>query len=244
MAETPIEDAVLVGRRVSARALVVAGWVAVVAATIVTAVREPTVGSYVLPALVAVLFALTEASRRVSAKARHRVLRDLMLRLDNTTYTSDREDLPNRNYMLDQLRREMPRARATGEPFVVVVVTIDNLEALADRRGADFAERAVRSLSRSIERSTRTSDFAAELEPGSFGVLLYDCDLARAQGFLRRLPGTIAISNGKQMLEVALIVRTSEYDMESVYAIDVLREAEEAPLAREAERMRWGAEAA
>ena len=45
-------------------------------------------------------------------------------------------------------------------------------------------------------------------------------------------------------LVVPLLVQLSEYDLESIYAIDVLRDAEEAPLARKPEDLRVGAEAA
>jgi GGDEF domain-containing protein len=138
----------------------------------------------------------------------------------------------------------MPRARQAGQPFVLVVISVADLAAIGERRGPDFGHRVERSLARLIERFTRASDFAAELVPGSFGVVLYECDLNTARAYLRRVPGVLSVSNGRHMLEVPLNVRVKEYDMESVYAIDVLREAEEAKAARPPEKLRFGAERA
>jgi GGDEF domain-containing protein len=127
---------------------------------------------------------------------------------------------------------------------VVVTVVASDLDGVAERRGSDFADLAARSLARLIERFTRASDFAAELGPGAFGILLYDCDLEMARSYLKRVPGILAVSTGKRMLEIPLTVRVIEYDMESIYAIDVLREAEEAEPARAPEPLRLGAEMA
>ncbi len=236
--------AVVTRRGFGWRRLLVAPWALVGLAALALAVRDPSPTSLAIPVLLGILFAVTIASQRASRSVRRRGLRDLQLRLDNATYLNEFQNLPNRNYMLDQLRREMPRARASREPFVLVVVTIENLESVAARRGADFAERCTRSLASLIERFTRASDFAAELAPGSFGILLYDCGADMAGSYIRRIPGVLAVSTGKQMLDIPLVVRMSEYDLESLYAIDVLREAEEDPPVRDPEVLRFGAEAA
>jgi GGDEF domain-containing protein len=194
--------------------------------------------------LLAVVFVASHQQHRLSERMRRRGLLDLQRRLDSASYLNEFQSLPNRNYLLDQLRREMPRARQTGQPFVLVVVSIADLPGISERRGPDFARRAETALARLIERFTRASDFAAELGPGAFGIVLYECDLNMARAYLRRVPGVLAVSNGRHMLEVPLNVRVIEYDMESVYAIDVLREAEEAKAARPAEKIRFGAEQA
>lgn len=243
MAEDSIQ-AVVAHRGFRWRRLLIVPWVSAAVVTVTLAVLDPSPTNIVLPLLLGVLFGVTIATQRMSHIARHRGLRDLELRLDNATYMNEFQNLPNRNYMLDQLRREMPRARATGEPFVLVIITIEQLDSIAERRGADFAERSVRALSSLIERFTRASDFAAELARGSYGILLYDCRAEMAASYLRRIPGVIAVSTGKQMLDIPLSVRVNEYDLESIYAIDVLREAEEDTPVRDPEALRFGAEAA
>jgi diguanylate cyclase (GGDEF)-like protein len=148
-------------------------------------------------------------------------------------YIDDRHELPNRNYLLAELRREMPRARNHGAPFVVLMVSIDGIGGIRERRGNAFAERSVVSLSNLLRRVTRQSDFLAYLEGSIFAVVLNECDKREALNYLRRLPGTLAISDGRRMLEVEISIRLYQYDMESLYATDVVSEAEKAtPLRR------------
>ena len=243
MATDPVQ-AVLPGRAFPWRKLMVVPWALVLGIAVTMAIVDPQPLGLVVPVLLMTAFVAGNYRRKLSDHSLHRNLRDLELRLDNASYLNEFQSLPNRNYMLDQLRREMPRARHTGEPFVVVTVSANDLDGITERRGAEFAELAARSLARLIERFTRASDFAAELGPGSFGILLYDCNMEMAESYLRRVPGGLAVSTGKRMLEIPLTVRVTEYDMESIYAIDVLREAEEGEMARPPEPLRFGAEIA
>lgn len=243
MAVNPVPNAAG-ARSLPWRRLMVLPWAVVAAAMVGLSALDPSPVHIALPLLLAGAFVATHQQRRLSERARRRGLRDLQLRLDNASYLNEFQSLPNRNYMLDQLRREMPRARHTGEPFALVVISAEDLDGIAERRGAEFAERAASSLARLMERFTRASDFAAQLGPASYGVLLYECDFELAESYLRRVPGVLAVSTGRSMLEIPLVVRLSEYDLESVYAIDVLREAEEAEPARPPEELRFGAEMA
>ncbi|MGH2608648.1 MAG: diguanylate cyclase domain-containing protein [Tepidiformaceae bacterium] len=226
------------------RKLMLLPWAVVAVAMVAVAISERGPTHIALPLLLGLAFVATQQQRRLSERTRRMGLRDLQMRLDNASYLNEFQSLPNRNYMLDQLRREMPRARHAGVPFVVVVVRVADLEGIAERRGREFADRVEVSLARLIERFTRVSDFAAELGEGTFGILLYECNLRMARSYLRRVPGVLAVSNGKHMLEIPLDVRVTEYDLESVYAIDVLREAEEAAAARAPDPLRFGAETA
>jgi GGDEF domain-containing protein len=243
MAADPVST-VTAPRSLPWRRLMFLPWAVVAAAMMLVALMDPGPTQIALPLLLAVALVATHQQRRLSERVRRMSLRDLQMRLDNASYLNEFQNLPNRNYMLDQLRRAMPRARHTGEPFVIVVVSAGDLQGIAERRGEEFAALAARSLTRLIERFTRVSDFAAELGEGTFGILLYECDLEMARSYLRRVPGVLAVSTGKRMLEIPLDVRVSEYDLESIYAIDVLREAEEADPARPPEPLRFGAETA
>ena len=232
------------GRAFPLRKLMYLPWAAVLGVMVVVALDQPGPLPIALPVLLVLTFIGSQQLHRFSERARRNGLLDLQRRLDNASYLNEFQSLPNRNYMLDQLRREMPRARQAGQTFVVVVVSIADLAGIEERRGPDFARRVETALARLIERFTRASDFAAELGPGAFGVILCECDMAMARAYLRRVPGVLAVSNGRHMLEAPLNVRVIEYDMESLYAIDVLREAEEAKAARPPEKLRLGAEKA
>jgi diguanylate cyclase (GGDEF)-like protein len=219
------------------------GWVSATGLSLYEALRRPGAQSLGVAGIFVTLFVLRQLRSRLSVR-RCTASRDLELRLENASYMSEFKNIPNRNYLLDQLRREMPRARAFGEPFVLVIVCIEDLRGIAERRGEAYGTLVVRSLARLIERFSRASDFAAQLEEGCYCVLLYDCTQAMAQSYVRRIPGSIAVSTGKEMLEVPLTVRIAQYDMESFYAIDVLRDVEEGGVTRPPEPLRFGADAA
>ena len=62
--------------------------------------------------------------------------------------------------------------------------------------------------------------------------------------YLQRVPGSIAVSDGHRMLEVPVTARIHQYDMEAIYATDVLRDVEETPPLRRRETPRLNAYAA
>jgi len=161
--------------------------------------------------------------------AGNRHWRRTVARLHGSAYLSDLRDLPNRNYLLAEIRREMPRARESGRTFVLVQVSFDTLSEVRERRGDDFAGRAIVALAELLTRVTRHSDFVAHLGGPRFVVMLNECTLAQSATYLQRVPATIAVSDGRQMFEVPLFVRLAEYDLESLYATDVVRDVEEAP---------------
>jgi diguanylate cyclase (GGDEF)-like protein len=173
-----------------------------------------------------------------------RRMRYLLARLHGSSYLSDLDNLPNKNYLLSELRREMPRSRNAGKPFVLIVLSMDTFTDVVNRRGQEFGDRALKSLAQVLRRFTRTSDFIAHLGGPRFCVLLNECTFDDSFVYLKRVPGTIAVSDGHRMLEIPVTARVLEYDMQSVYATDVMREAEAAQPLRRKEQGRLGSEAA
>lgn len=158
----------------------------------------------------------------------HRRFRNLDAKLKGAGYISEVGGLPNRNYLLAELRREMPRARNEGTPFTLLVLSLEDMDGVRERRGDDFAERAMHGMVELLRRSVRNSDFLAHLGAARFCVLLVECDMTGALSYLRRQPGTIPVSDGRHMYDVPITARMAQYDMESLYATDVLATAEEA----------------
>ena len=95
-----------------------------------------------------------------------------------------------------------------------------------------------------LKRLTRSSDFLAHLGESSFCVMLVECTLEQSAIYLQRVPGTISVSDGRQMFDVPVAARASEYDMEAIYATDVLRDLEEMPALRRRDPPRTNALAA
>ena len=134
---------------------------------------------------------------------------------------------------LAELRREMPRARATSSPFVLIQLSLEDLDGVRQRRGDEFAERSVNALVETLKRLTRSSDFLAHLGGARFCVMLVDCTLEQSYIYLKRVPGVVSVSAGHNMLPVPVTARVHQYDLEALYATDVLRDLEETkPLRR------------
>lgn len=220
-------------RRATLRVISLVLWASIIGFQISRVIQDPGPSAVITTTAFVLLFAAVHAQVWLQQWAGHRNWRRMMSRLHGSTYINEMYNLPNRNYLLAELRREMPRARANGTPFSLIVVSLDTLPEVRMRRGDDFADRAVRSLADLLKRITRNSDFIAHLEDARFCVVLNECTLEQSYIYLKRVPGTVAISDGRHMLDVPIAARLHEYDMESLYATDVLREVEEAaPLKR------------
>lgn len=231
-------------RRNATRAVSFVLWGLVVALQAASAVHTPSALNIAMFGAFLLLFVAVNAQLLLVAWLGQRRWDRAMARMQGSAYLSDLENLPNRNYLLSELRREMPRARAANTPFVLIVLSLDTLDEVRARRGEDFARRSVQGLASVLKRFTRTSDFIAHLGGTEFCVMLNECRYDDAFVYLGRVPGTIAVSDGHRMYEVPVSARLVQYDMEALYATDVLRDAEEAKPLRRKEPVRFGSEAA
>ncbi len=209
------------------------GWGVILVVQVGQYLHRPTAANLIVTVGLAALFCLFLAHalfmRMVQKRRWHRVA----ARLQGGAYLSEFHNLPNRNYVLAELRREMPRARALQSPFVLIQLSIENLAEVRERRGDDFANRALNALADVLKRLTRSSDFLAHLGGAKFCVMLVECTLEQSFIYLKRVPGTISVSDGHNVLDVPVTARVIQYDLEALYATDVLRDLEEArPLRR------------
>ena len=149
--------------------------------------------------------------------------------MNGTGYISELYGLPNRNYLLSEIRREISASRNQQSTFTMLQFSFDTLGGIRDRRGHEFGDRAISAMVKLLRRITRDSDFISYIGDAQFVVLLNECTGPQSMTYLKRVPGTIAVSNGKRMFEVPVTARMAEYDMESIYATDVLAEIETGP---------------
>ncbi len=231
-------------RRLALRIVSFALWGLVLAFYGYPAITEPTTSNVAVALTFVALFLLANLQLFAVAWSGQRREKALSAKLRASGYLSEEFDLPNRNYLLAELRREMPHSRDQGVPFSLVILSLADWEGVKERRGEEFARRAAAAFADLLRRITRGSDFLAHLEGATFAVLLSECSFDQAFEFLKRVPGSIGVSDGRRVLDVAITARLTQYDMESLYATDVLREAEQAqPLRRREEPRPW-AEAA
>lgn len=226
------------------RVALLVGWGVVLALQVTGTVRNPSVSNLIVTSSFVLLFLIVNVNMFLIGWLGHRSWRRVSTKLHGAAYLSDFHNLPNRNYVLAELRREMPRARAHNAPFVLIQLSLENVEEVRARRGDDFSDRAVNSLVEVLKRLTRSSDFLAHLGGARFGVMLVECTLEQSYIYLKRVPGTVSVSDGHQMLDVAVTARVHQYDLESLYATDVLRDLEEMKPLRRREQPRMDSLAA
>jgi diguanylate cyclase (GGDEF)-like protein len=219
-------------------------WGVVVALQMTSTVRNPGTSNVIVTVAFGLLFLIVNANLFLIGWMGGRSWRRVSSRLHGAAYLSEFHNLPNRNYVLAELRREMPRARAHNAPFVLIQLSLETIDEVRARRGDDFADRSVNALVEALKRLTRGSDFLAHLGGPRFGVMLVECTLEQSYIYLKRMPGSLAVSDGHQMLDVPLTARVHQYDLESLYATDVLRDLEETKPLRRREQARMDSIAA
>lgn len=230
---TPGDEEPAAPRRYFLRLAAIAGWGLVLAVQVGQYIHRPTTPNLIVTIGLATLFALFVAHEVFMRVVRKRHWHRVAARLQGAAYLSEFHNLPNRNYVLAELRREMPRARALQAPFVLVQLSIENIDDIRARRGDDFARRALNGLAEVLKRLTRSSDFLAHLGGAKFCVMLVECTLEQSFIYLKRVPGTIAVSDGHNVFDVPITARVLQYDLQALYATDVLRDLEETrPLRR------------
>jgi GGDEF domain-containing protein len=88
------------------------------------------------------------------------------------------------------LADEDPRERRYRRPTTIVLAELDGLDAFVAVHGTGVADRAAAMIGTAFRANVRTSDRAATLGPGLFGVLLTETDEIRAVNFVERVRAT------------------------------------------------------
>ncbi len=231
-------------RRRIVRAVLAILWTGVLLLVTSFALKNPTTINLFSTVMFLLLFAVVQVQLVITRWAGHKHFRLVSSKLHGSTYISELHNLPNRNYLLAELRREMPQARTHGTTFTLVHFELEDFDAVQARRGKAFADRSLSSITDLLQRITRSSDFVAYLGDAKFCVLLNECTQEQSWLYMKRVPASIAVSDGHAMLDVKVAARVHQYDMEAIYATDVLREVEETAPLRRKEQQRTFSEAA
>jgi diguanylate cyclase (GGDEF)-like protein len=232
-------------RRSMFRIVSLVGWTTVLAFVVVRTAADPAPLNVLVSAAFVLLCLAVNAQLFLVRWMGNRSWTRAMSKMHRSSYVSEIHNLPNRNYLLAELRREMPRARTTHTPFTLVLVSIDNLSDIRERRGEGFCQRSAHALADTLRRITRNADFIAHLQDAHFCVMLNECSAEQAWLFLRMVPGRLAVSDGRMMYDVPISARMLQYDLEALYATDVLRDLEETqPLRRREDPQRLDSQAA
>ncbi len=202
-------------------------WMTVLGFVGAIAVSNPSPGNTALAVVFGLLFVATNLQFWLQRSTGHHRWQSVSARLGYSSFIDEDITLPNRNYLLSEIRREISKAAAHGVSFALVQVSGHKFSAIRKRRGDEFADRALNSLVGLLRRVTGDTDFLAYVDAATFVVLIVDATREDANNFLRKIPGWLFISDGHQMLDIPILARIYIYDSELMYSTDVLRELEE-----------------
>jgi diguanylate cyclase (GGDEF)-like protein len=131
-------------------------------------------------------------------------------RLEKMALTDPLTGLANRRHLIEQLNRELGRARRYKRPISLLFIDLDGFKAINDRHGHLFGDQVLKGIATTMRSVLRTSDMVARVGGDEFAVLLPETELNGADmvvaklrravsGFCRSLGpavGTISFSAG------------------------------------------------
>ena len=100
----------------------------------------------------------------------------------------------------------------------------------------------MKELGSRVAKVSRPSDLVGYVGEGRLCALLTDCTAEEAHQFVRRLPLEITGSDRENVTHrFPVLTRLTEYDLTAIDAIDLLLEAERAPVTNAASNRRMAA---
>ena len=103
--------------------------------------------------------------------------------------------LANRREFERVIEREVALAERHGRQLTVMMIDVDNLKKINDRKGHSAGDAALRLVAQELQRVVRTSDLCGRLGGDEFGVSMPETDLLRAREVARRLRAAVHSMN-------------------------------------------------
>lgn len=99
--------------------------------------------------------------------------------------------LRNRVFLGERLGEEWKRATRYNEPLSLILISIDGLKQLAEARGVAFADRVMRAVASSVQRSLRQIDVVTRFGVGELAALLPNTHFAGSLTCAERIAGEV-----------------------------------------------------
>jgi diguanylate cyclase (GGDEF)-like protein len=140
----------------------------------------------------------------------------------------------NRRMVLEQLDREVNRARHEKRPFAVAIVDVDRFKSINDTHGHRIGDVVLRFTANALKSQLRQYDFVGRFGGEEFLVLLPGCDAASARAVGERMRDFIASQQatvGADSVQVTVSVGVA-VTLNGSATADALVEAADAALYR------------
>jgi len=120
---------------------------------------------------------------------------DRARQFSNEARTDHLTGLPNRREFERVIEREVALAERHGRQLTVMMIDVDNLKKINDRKGHSAGDAALRLVAQELQRVVRASDVCGRLGGDEFGVTMPETDLNRAREVARRLRAAVQEMN-------------------------------------------------
>jgi diguanylate cyclase (GGDEF)-like protein len=112
-------------------------------------------------------------------------------RLEELSITDPLTGLANRRRLRGAFSDELARVARYGTPLALLLVDLDHLKEINDRRGHDSGDRALQLVAESLGRTCRATDLAARYGGDEFVVLANDTRAPRRRWPAHRIRATV-----------------------------------------------------
>jgi diguanylate cyclase (GGDEF)-like protein len=91
--------------------------------------------------------------------------------LQRMSLTDPLTGLANRRLLDKRLREELARVDRYGQPLTLMLIDLDGLKSVNDRRGHEAGDNAIRAVARTLQKTCRSTDLASRFGGDEFAVL-------------------------------------------------------------------------
>ena len=107
--------------------------------------------------------------------------------LQRISLTDPLTGLANRRLLDKRLREELARVHRYDHPLTLMLLDLDGLKNVNDRRGHEAGDNAIRAVARTLQKTCRSTDLAARFGGDEFAVLAPDVTELEARTLAERI---------------------------------------------------------
>jgi diguanylate cyclase (GGDEF)-like protein len=148
--------------------------------------------------------------------------------LKRQTVTDRLTGLYTRRHFQERLAAEVLRARRTQDPFSLLLLDVDGLEAFNGRYGHSAGDRVLVEISRVLQRSCRSSDILARYGGEEFVVLMPATRPEEAVVTAERVRQCVEAHSFPQKRRITVSLGTASCPDDAESDLDLIAKAEQA----------------
>lgn len=137
--------------------------------------------------------------------------------------------LPNRRHFEDALNEAARSARSQPSEHVLCFLDLDQFKLINDTAGHAAGDMLLRLVGRALSQGVRAGDLVARLGGDEFAIILYGCNLARAQSLMTQLSHALAALQlpwEGEVYRITASIGLTLIDRSSEFALTLMKQAD------------------